>query len=239
MQAREIFLPIPVFTPDAYLPVYNILMLERTNEEWLADLRADGDVRDSALADLRVLILRGLPYALTGKLDSNSSEFEALAEEVAQETLLRILEHLNTFEGRSKFTTWVHKIAVREALGELRRRRWRDVPLPEMSENNDNDAPVREMADNQPTPETQAERSDLLQRVNRILAEELTNKQRRAVELLAVQGLPIETVASLMEVKPNALYKLMFDARARIKKRLEREGLTPAQILSVFESGTG
>jgi len=239
MQAREIFLPIPVFAPDAYLPVYNSLMLERTNEEWLADLRADGDVRDSALADLRALILRGLPYALAGKLDPNSAEFEALAEEVAQETLLRILEHLNTFEGRSKFTTWVHKIAVREALGELRRRRWRDVPLPEMTESDENDAPVREMADNQPTPEVRAERSDLLQQVNRILIEELTHKQRRAVELLALQGLPIETVASLMEVKPNALYKLMFDARTRIKKRLEREGLTPVQILSVFESGTG
>jgi RNA polymerase sigma-70 factor (ECF subfamily) len=239
MQAREIFLPIPVFAPDAYLPVYNSLMLERTNEEWLADLRADGDVRDSALADLRALILRGLPYALAGKLDPNSAEFEALAEEVAQETLLRILEHLNTFEGRSKFTTWVHKIAVREALGELRRRRWRDVPLPEMTESDENDAPVREMADNQPTPEVRAERSDLLQQVNRILIEELTKKQRRAVELLALQGLPIETVASLMEVKPNALYKLMFDARTRIKKRLEREGLTPVQILSVFESGTG
>jgi RNA polymerase sigma-70 factor, ECF subfamily len=164
--------------------------------------------------------------------------FESLAEDVAQETLLKVLAHLDTFEGRSLFTTWVQKIAVREALGELKRRRWRDVPLPETTTDDDN-APMREIAADQPTPESQAERKDLLQRVNRIVAEELTDKQRKAVELLALRGLPIETVASQMEVKPNALYKLMFDARARIKNRLEREGLTPTQILSVFETGAG
>jgi RNA polymerase sigma-70 factor (ECF subfamily) len=95
------------------------------------------------------------------------------------------------------------------------------------------------MADSAPHPEARAERNDLLQRVNRMVAEELTDKQRRAVELLALQGLSIEAAAGQLQVKPNALYKLMFDARARLKKRLEREGLTPAQILSVFEGGAG
>lgn len=214
-------------------------MTSRGNDEWLADLRNTGEVRESALSDLRTIILRGLPFALTGKLSPDNPAFDALAEDVAQETLLKVLAHLDTFEGRSLFTTWVQKIAVREALGELRRRRWRDVPLPEMTTADEDNAPMREMAADQPTPESQAERKDLIQRVSRIVTEELTDKQRRAVELLAVQGLPIEAVASRMEVKPNALYKLMFDARARIKNRLEREGLTSTQILSVFESGPG
>jgi RNA polymerase sigma-70 factor, ECF subfamily len=221
-----------------YPILYNSSMTSRSNDEWLADLRKTGEARESALADLRAIILRGLPFALAGKLSPDNPDFDALAEDVAQETLLKVLAHLDTFEGRSLFTTWVQKIAVREALGELRRRRWRDVPMPEMNTDEDN-APMREMAADQPTPESQAERKDLIQRVSRIVTEELTDKQRRAVELLAVQGLPIETVANRMEVKPNALYKLMFDARARIKNRLEREGLTPAQILSAFETGMG
>lgn len=186
---------------------------------------------------MRALILRGLPYALAGKLDPNSPQFEALAEEVAQETLLKVLAHLDTFEGRSLFTTWVQKIAVREALGELKRRRWRDVPLPEMLPSDESEAPAREMTDPAPRPETQVERNDLLQRVNRMVAEELTDKQRRAVNLLALQGLSVDAAAAQLEIKPNALYKLMFDARARLKKRLEREGLTSVQILSVFEGG--
>ena len=213
-------------------------MTSRTSDEWLADLRNTGAARESALADLRAIILRGLPFALAGKLSPDNPAFESLAEDVAQETLLKVLAHLNSFEGRSLFTTWVQKIAVREALGELKRRRWRDVPLPEMTTDDDN-APMREIAADQPTPESQSEREDLLRRVSRIVVEELTDKQRRAVELLALQGLSIEAAAGQLQVKPNALYKLMFDARARIKNRLEREGLTPTQILSVFEGGAG
>lgn len=214
-------------------------MTSRTSDEWLADLRVADDRRESALADLRAIILRGLPFALAGKLSPDNPAFEALTQDVTQETLLKVLAHLDTFEGRSLFTTWVQKIAVREALGELKRRRWRDVPLPEMAESGESDAPMREMADPAPRPEALAERNDLLQRVNRMVSEELTGKQRRVVELLALQGLSVEAAAGQLQIKPNALYKLMFDARARLRKRLEREGLTPAQILSVFEGGAG
>ncbi|MCG2786836.1 MAG: RNA polymerase sigma factor [Anaerolineae bacterium] len=214
-------------------------MTSRTSDEWLADLRVADDRRESALADLRAIILRGLPFALAGKLSPDNPAFEALTQDVTQETLLKVLAHLDTFEGRSLFTTWVQKIAVREALGELKRRRWRDVPLPEMAESGESDAPMREMADPAPRPEALAERNDLLQRFNRMVSEELTGKQRRVVELLALQGLSVEAAAGQLQIKPNALYKLMFDARARLRKRLEREGLTPAQILSVFEGGAG
>ncbi len=210
-------------------------MTQRTNDEWLNDLRASGDRQAHALEELRALILRGLPYALAGKLDRNSPEFKALAEEVTQETLLRVLDYLDSFEGRSAFTTWVHKIAVREALGQLRRRRWRDVPLPEMEMSDNPDATPREMSDNQPGPEALTMRKDLLQRVNCMLADELTDKQRQAVDGLAMQGLSVEIVADQMNMKPNAIYKLLHDARQRLKKRLQAEGLSAAQILSVFE----
>lgn len=50
-------------------------MVERTNQQWLDDLRAKDERQALALADLRALLLRGLPYALAGKLDSNSPEF--------------------------------------------------------------------------------------------------------------------------------------------------------------------
>lgn len=117
-------------------------MTFRSNDEWLADLRATDDRRESALADLRALILRGLPFALGGKLSPEHPALDALTEDVAQETLLKVLTHLDSFEGRSLFVTWVQKIAVREALGELRRRRWQDVPLPEMTTADDDNAPM-------------------------------------------------------------------------------------------------
>ena len=211
-------------------------MAQRTNDEWLFALRAGGELQAQALEDLRILILRGLPYALAGKLSPDSPEFGALAEETAQEALMRVLDYLDTFEGRSQFTTWVQKIAVREALSQLRRRRWRDVPLPEMRED-ESEGMLREMSDSQPAPDVLAERNDLLQRVNRIIREELTEKQRQAVEALAIRGLPVEMAARQLNMNPNALYKLLHDARMRLKHRLEAEGLTPQDVLAVFEFG--
>ena len=213
---------------------YNDLMVQHTNEEWLQALRTGGETQAQALEDLRAVIMRGLPYALSGKLSSNSPESEALAEEVAQETLLRVLDHLDSFEGRSAFTTWAHKIAVRQALGELRRRRWRDVPLPEMKISADLDAVPREMADDGPAPETIVERSDLMVRINRIIKDELTEKQQLAMMTVAIQGMPIEEAARRMGMNRNALYKLMHDARLRLKLCMKAEGLDPQEMLASF-----
>src|SRR5574341_891940 len=112
-------------------------MTQRTNEQWLSELRAGGSRRELALADLRAEIMYGLPYALRDWLAPDNPRFAALAEEVTQETLMRVLEHLDSFEGRSQFTTWVHKIAVRVALTDLRRRRWQDVSLDSLLESDE------------------------------------------------------------------------------------------------------
>jgi len=155
-------------------------------------------------------------------------------EEVVQETLMRVLEHLDTFEGRSQFTTWAHKIAVRAALTDLRRVRWREVPLPEMGMNDDEDNSYHELPDHQASTEDQIDRKDMMKRVNRIIMEELTDKQRQAL-MATMEGFPLEEAARRMGTNRNALYKMMHDARLRLKKRLEKEGLTPQEVLSVFE----
>src|SRR5713101_7450912 len=99
-------------------------MATRTNKSWLSDLRSNGTSRETALTELREIVQHGLPYALSRWLSPDDPLFMPLVEEVTQETLLRVLDQLDSFEGRSLFTTWVHKIAVRIALTELRRKRW-------------------------------------------------------------------------------------------------------------------
>lgn len=209
-------------------------MDKRTNEEWVADLRAGGNRQAQALEDLRTIILRGLPYAIAGRLDPNSPESEALTEEVVQETLMRVLEYLDSFEGRSQFTTWAHKIAVRAALTELRRVRWREIPLPEMEMNEETDTSYREIPDDEANPEEQVAQAEMMTRVNRIIMEELTDKQRTALTAI-MEGFPLEEAARRLGTNRNALYKMLHDARLRLKKRLEKEGLTPSEVLAVFE----
>jgi RNA polymerase sigma-70 factor (ECF subfamily) len=210
-------------------------MPTRTNEAWLADLGTPGPDREAALEDLRVIVQKGLPYALSRWLSPDSPQFSALVDEVTQETLLRVLDQLNTFEGRSRFTTWVHKIAVRIALTELRRKRWRDSSLDELTENEDLPPPPGLLADPHASPETSAERADMLARVRRIIEEELTDRQRQALILLGVQDMPMEDAARKLRTNRNALYKLLHDARLRLKRRLSMEDITPNEVLTLFE----
>ncbi len=211
-------------------------MATRTNDEWLSDLRAkDEETRNAALEDLRTVIYKGLPYALSRWLSPDLPQFGSLVEEVTQETLLRVLDQLGTFEGRSQFTTWVHKIAVRIALTELRRKRWRDSSLDELTENEDAPPPPGLLADAHAGPEIVAEREDMLTRVRRIIEEELTERQRQALLLLGVQDIPMEDAARKLKTNRNALYKLLHDARLRLKNRLSAEDINPHEVLALFE----
>ena len=213
-------------------------MVDRSNEEWLAELKSDGPDKEAALADLRAVILKGLPYALSNYLSPDNPQFKPLTDEVTQDTLLRVLDHLDTFEGRSRFTTWVQKIAVRIALTELRRRRWRDFSLDSLVEENEEGVSFPSlMIDPAPNPDSLTQQSDMLQRVGRLINEELTEKQRQAIVATAVEGVPLEEVARRMNMKRNALYKLLHDARLRLKNRMADEGLTTEDIWAVFDRG--
>lgn len=210
-------------------------MSKRTNEQWLTDLRSAGEQRENALAELHAIVLKGLPYALSQWLSPDDPRFEPLAEEATQETLLRVLDNLDTFQGRSQFTTWVHKIAIRVALTELRRKRWENVSLDELVERDPGPASSRLMADDAPSPENITEGADMLDLVRRIINEELTDRQRQAMMAIVVHGVPLEEVARRMGTNRNALYKLMHDTRLRLKQRLAREGLTPEEVFAIFE----
>ncbi len=212
-------------------------MSTRNNEQWLSDLSAEGEQKEAALVDLRAVIARGLPYALSRWLSPSSPQFEALSEEVTQETLLRVLDQMHTFEGRSQFTTWVHKIAIRIALTELRRKRWQDSSLDEMLDNEEIPVSPSILEDPRATPEQTAERADMIERVRRVIDEELTERQRSALIMLGMQGMPMEEAARRLNTNRNALYKLLHDARLRLKQRLQTEGLDAQEVLAAFESG--
>ena len=210
---------------------------ERTNEQWISELSEPGEAQEAALSDLRAIIMRGLPYALSKWLKPSDPHFESLSEEAAQDTLLRVLDSLHSFEGRSKFTTWVHKIAVRIALTELRRKRWRDVSLDELTENAPGEGPRGILAAHEAGPDVVAEQSDMIEHLQRVISEELTDKQREALVATQVHGMPLQELAERMGTNRNALYKLLHDARKRLKTRLEQEGLSPEDVLAAFEAG--
>ncbi len=198
-----------------------------TNEAWLAALRSEGPEAEVALEALRRRLLRGLRGALRDPYQVSDADLE----DFVQEALLKVLAHLEGFRGESRFTTWATKIAIRVALTELRRRRWRDVSLERPEEALE---PPFDPAGEEIGPEAQALRRDLTERLHRAIETVLTPRQRQALVAVMLQGIPLEEVARRMGTNRNALYKLLHDARRKLRRALEAQGLT-AEALEVFD----
>ena len=205
----------------------------RTNDEWLADLRAGDAAREAALDDLRLVLANGLRRGLIGQIDTAALEFDALLDDFVQEALLKVLDNLDTFAGRSLFTTWANKIALNIGLTELRRKRWRDTSLDRLTQTEDGEYTPSFVADPAPRPEEVTEQRELMHYVTRLINEELTEKQRTALTAV-IQGQPLSEVALRMDSNQNAVYKLVFDARQRLRRRLADDGLTPEEIIAAF-----
>jgi RNA polymerase sigma-70 factor (ECF subfamily) len=204
-------------------------MRERTNEQWLAELQ--GSNPSDALADLREVLVRGLRAALGG----HAGDVDANVEDFAQEALIKIMANLTSFRGESRFTTWANKVAMNVALTELKRRRWRDVSLQDLFARRG--AADRGPEDPHLTPEQLAYQNMVLAKLRRTIDEELTDRQREAVVAVILEGMPIAEVARRMGTNQNALYKLLYDARKKLKLRMEAAGLSPQDVLAAFEEG--
>jgi RNA polymerase sigma-70 factor (ECF subfamily) len=119
------------------------------------------------------------------------------------------------------------------ALTELKRRRWRDVSLQDLFAQRE--AADRGPADTQLTPEQLALQNMVLGELRRMVDEELTDRQREAVVAVLLEGMPISEVAKRMGTNQNALYKLLHDARRKLKRQLQAAGLSPQEALAAFE----
>jgi RNA polymerase sigma-70 factor (ECF subfamily) len=193
------------------------------DRDWVAELREGGSTTDAALAELRSLFIAGLRRTLSGRAGADG----ALIEDLAQEATLRVLDRLDSFRGESRFTTWATAIAARVALTELRRARWRDVSLDQLS--SDDFPGRREPVDLEPQPDRLAVRDEILDLLRRALETELTDRQRTAL-VAELGGMPQEEIARQLGTNRNALYKLIHDARKRLKARLIAAGLSDDDV---------
>ena len=196
--------------------------------DWPRELRAGGPTTDAALADLRGVLLRGLRRALSGRAGAD----DALIEDLAQEATLRVLGRLDGYRGESRFTTWAVTVAVRVALTELRRPRWRDVSLDRLAAE-DRGAPP-DPPTPAPGPPREAERREILDLLRVTLDGGLTDRQRVAL-VGELRGMPQEEIARQLGIGRNALYKLGHDARKRLKARLIAAGVTDEDVRAAFD----
>lgn len=191
-------------------------------ENWVERLQADGPTRDVALAELRGVLVRGLrrSFAKRGGGD-------AFIEDMAQEALLRILKSLDSYDGRARFTTWSMVIAVRLAISELRRKHFQDVSLDQFAgEQRSNHEPAAAAGQ---APEELDSRARLLTTLKKLVDETLTDKQKTAVQA-ALGGMPAEEIARRLNSNRNAVYKMIHDARQKLRKGMEAAGISADDV---------
>lgn len=211
----------------------------RTNADWLSDLRSTGPAQAQALQALWDYLVRAARTYLERRRREwaglEDAELRQLAEDLAQEALLDILNKLDTFRGESRFTTWAYKFVINVAAEELRRQRWRNISLEALPPGADVPPLAEALADAQaPDPEKALQREQVWDTLRRIIAEDLTERQRVVLIRLTIQDAPVEAVAQQLETTPNNIYKLLHDARKKLKRRLLEAGITPEYVWDIF-----
>jgi RNA polymerase sigma-70 factor, ECF subfamily len=190
--------------------------------EWLAALRPGAAGRDRAVARLHDLLLRAARTELSRRASRSQvagKELDDLAHQAAADALMSIIRRLDTFRGDSRFTTWAYKFAILEVSSKLGRHFWNhpDVALePEQWER----LPQRFGL----TPDDATQAAALFAAVRRAVDTALTEHQRTVFVALVVDAIPLDALTVRMGTNRNAVYKVMFDARRKIRAALVTDG---------------
>lgn len=193
----------------------------RSNDDWIQALAASGPEFDHAHAELRNHLLRGLHAAI--KTDPS------YLEDFAQEALIRIRQSLSAFRGDAHFLTWAMSVAIRVAFSELRRARWQDRSLDQMMAG----GVIRPMSPGAPA-EHAILQNQLAGILNRAIHGDLSERQRRAI-LAELGGAPLEEIARRLDINRNAVYKLLHDARRKLRDAILESGVALDDIHAFLE----
>jgi RNA polymerase sigma-70 factor (ECF subfamily) len=154
-------------------------------------------------------------YRLAWNITRNKED----AEDAMQDAFLKAFQHLDGFEGGSRFYTWLVRIAVNEALMKLRKRRPNQVSLDEPVQSDDDLMP-RDLQDWGPSPEQRYARTEL----NQILTdaiEELDSPYRMAFVLRDVSELSTEETAEALGISVPAVKSRLLRARLKLREKLD------------------
>lgn len=143
------------------------------------------------------------------------------AEDVLQEAFLKAYEHLDQFQGNSKFYTWIVRIAVNQALMKLRRRKTdKSVSLDETIDTGE-DTMVREIAAWDENPEQRYSR-DELGGILDTAVEALEPPYRSVFVLRDIDELSTEETAEALGLSVPAVKSRLLRARLQLREKLTR-----------------
>ena len=186
--------------------------MERT-ETLLIDHLREGD--ETALAPL-VEKYKRMVHRLALQITKNHED----ANDVMQETFIKVHQSIHTFRQEAAFETWVYRIAVNEALNFVKRReRRRESPLATTDEI-EFDSSVRQKAEMANDPQVHAEKAELRHWVTKAV-NSLTLKHRIVVILHELEGLTHAEIASILNCSEGTVRSRLHYARKQLRTLLK------------------
>jgi RNA polymerase sigma-70 factor (ECF subfamily) len=149
-----------------------------------------------------------LAYRMTGNVED--------AEDVVQETFLKAHRSFNRFDARASVATWIYRIALNAAIDVLRRRRKTGSPRPHADGDSD---PMEAVPSDGPLPDRVAFAGQVDRRVASALSR-LSAAEREAFILRHLEGMPLERIAEVLQVRPNAVKQTVFRAVQKLRREL-------------------
>lgn len=134
------------------------------------------------------------------------------AEDITQEVFVKAFQSLDSFAGRSSFSTWLYRIAIHTSLNELKKRKRKRIwsmALEMFQFPSSNKDPEQEL--------TGKSEQELIRKA----IDTLPAKQRMAFILSRYEELPQREVAQIMELSEGAVEQLLIRARDNLKKNLQ------------------
>jgi RNA polymerase sigma-70 factor (ECF subfamily) len=187
---------------------------EQTDELALVDRSRAGDA--SAFSELVERYERKI-YRLAKHITQNDED----AEDVLQESFMKAYTHLDSFQGDSKFYTWLVRIAVNEALMKLRKRKTdRTVSLDEPQDTGE-DLVAREIAVWDDDPEKKYSREELADILDKAV-QSLKPSFRTVFVLRDIEELSTEDTAETLGISVPAVKSRLLRARLQLRERLTR-----------------
>lgn len=196
--------------------------LDLSADDWLDALRDSGPRHDAAVARLHSMLVGAARFEVVRRRASlphlRGEALDDLAAQSADDALVAVLGKLDDFRGDSRFTTWAYKFALLEAAVRLRRLAWqgREVPLEPDS--------WALLAAAGSSPELEVEMRELMDAVRGAIQKQLTPRQREVLLATTVAGVPIDVLADRLDTTRGALYKVLHDARRKLRACLLDQG---------------
>lgn len=149
----------------------------------------------------------------------------SLAEEAAQDVLVKVYKNLHRFRGESRFSTWLYRVTLNHCRNvqayRARRHEKRHDSLDANIEDDEGGTRRKELADDQPDAEDDLLRNERLSLMKAELAR-LDPIWKEILVLRDVEGLSYEEIGQALELPPGTVKSRIHRARAELKTRLSR-----------------